>query len=247
MERRAFMKYGTVYSLAALSVRGILAQECMELKDTPNNPVHEFDFPNDYPAFLKARYPFPKLTSIINFKPTASFINSKLHPWGRHPGGIARVNRALELWGAVWSSKEFKSRLEKVPSLIWRYNADHPDSSDRTISGKDLYSKLTATKNPEMKLVMVTNTHSLSSESAASGDDSTNLQYQYASTDATVYELTNTLSHEYTHYAASGSSLDASRTGDSLSNYVSYGIGGTTENMAAGQKLYCYELPASTP
>ena len=245
MDRRMFVQNGALWSMAALFEDRMRGQVCSELKDVKNNAVRESDFPNDYPAFLKARYPSPSLTPIENFKftPTVAFINSKLHPWDRHPEGKARINRALELWGAVWSSQEFKARVEKVPSLIWRYDKDHPNATDRTITGKSLYEKLTAMRNPILKLVMVTNTHSISSESAASGKDSTNLQYKYASTAATVYELTNTLSHEYTHYAAAGSSLDASRTGDSLGNYVSYGIGGTTENMAAGSKLYCYEFP----
>jgi hypothetical protein len=246
MKRRRFMLGAA--TIAVIKVFPMLADDgCLEKKDTEST-IKEEDF-DTYEAFLKERYPTPpNLTMITDFSPKPIFIDQRLlfvpvHRWNEHPGGIARVNRALSLISSIWTSRQFKERVEAAPDLIWRYDPDHPNAPDRTITGVDLYKRLLSERSPKFTIQLVTDTHSASSEAARSGGTSIKLQNNYASTNASVYQLVNTISHEYTHLDYAGASLDRGRTGDDLSLYVSYGIGGLTENMAAGKKLYCSEIP----
>lgn len=228
------------------------ANACAEKLDT-DAPKDDQVNSADYRAYLEKRYPLPALNKIVDFEPTCELIDYHRFPihhnWRDHPFGKLRVERALQLMGRVWSSREFKERLENAPLLTWRYDATKPEAADRNIRGADLYAKLLSNKKPVLQLRLVTDGSSVGTSEAAHSSgfsDVISLQYEYASTNATVYQLTNTISHEYTHLAATGASYDGARTGDSLSLYVSYGIGGLTENMAAGTRLYCSEIPNAT-
>jgi len=268
MHRRKFLSTSSSLAVGSLLPRQLFALtsglleadvSCQQKHDTPlpaGVPPDNDDIPlKDYPAYLQRRYKAPALMKLadVNFKPSYELVDYHCclfvhHNWDDHPYGKMRVQRAIELIGAVWSSAEFRDRLYNAPPLIWRYDPDNPSSPDRTISGKDLYDKhLLANQTPSFRIQMVTDGASISSEAAHSGADSDviNLQYGYASKNATTYDLANTISHEFTHLKVGGASLDSGRTGDSLSLYVSYGIGGLTENLAAGTQLYCFETPVN--
>jgi hypothetical protein len=239
MQRRSFI-YGA--ALFAVANRILESQQtCLEVTDTPDGEIMPSAYP-DYVSYLTARYPLPKVTPIIQFKVSVKFIDNALHSWKRHPEGRARIERAAALFQSVWSSQEFKDAVCSIPQLTWRDDPSKPPTPEAMISGKDLYPKLVGVLDVTIPLQMVDNIvrSYWGNENAATtpGANTTTIEYRYANTNARVYQLVNTLSHEYTHYTTSAASWDQGHSGLRKA-YVSYGIGGLTENLAANTKLSC--------
>jgi hypothetical protein len=192
----------------------------------------EDDF-EDYPSYLRAAFPDPKLTQIIPLVVKIKFQGTigghGYDHW--HPRQQARVLRAAELFQKVWSSAEFKQKVESIPQMYWK-------ETPGNISGKELYPHLVAQKTITMPTYVHLNvfTRVLGHENAASdaSPGATYLQWGYLDS-ADPHDLCNTFSHEYTHYAVAGASEDEGHTGPNR-GYVSYAIGGLTENLAVGDQ-----------
>jgi hypothetical protein len=240
MHRREFVAGISTFFLAnqVLSAMPLLQNPSGTTPQQPsaaaNKPTekdyNESDFP-DYESYLKAQYPLPPLHLIIPIKVELDFFYGHFARWTTRQ--VAQMNRAALLFETVWSSQEFKDKVTGLTKpLYYRENAK--------ITGAELYPKLVANPVITMPLTIVRNPRAIyifGHENAASGEAETVIQKAYINKgSATVYELCNTISHEYTHYKAAGSSEDAGHS-DKLNEYVSYGIGALTENLAAGRIL----------
>jgi hypothetical protein len=231
MNRRSFITQGIAGSIFW---RGALCQSVSQNKNagppTTHPPVMEEDF-DDYPSYLRAAFPDPPLTQTVSLAVKSQFMGAigghGYDHW--HPRQQARVLRGAELFQKVWSSAEFKQKVESIQEMYWKVG---PGST----SGKDLYPHLMAQKAITMPTSVHLNvfTRVLGHENAASDSDpgATYLQWGYLDA-ADPVDLCNTLSHEYTHYAVAGASEDGGHTGPNR-GYVSYAIGGLTENLAVG-------------
>jgi hypothetical protein len=158
---------------------------------------------------------------------SVNFTDHLLDRW--KDGEKARLLRAAELFGRVWGSQEFKDKVLAIPSLNWHIGSTDESTDPAKITGRDLYGKLLSVTNITMNLERSANP--LRDETADSAGHSTNFRSWWVD-DATVYDLSNTLSHEYTHYDQTGSSWDKGYT--VKKECVSYGIGALTENLSAG-------------
>lgn len=139
------------------------------------------------------------------------------------------VCAAARRFQAVWSSRDFYDRLTALPSLY----LDH----GQRISGSDLYEKLTA-----RPIVLRLSIGGDENEYGISWPQGwTKVPHGYLDRHGSdgsdtgrgvslIEDLTDTISHEYTHYSSSVESGDGHVRDDP--RYVSYGIGCLTENMA---------------
>jgi hypothetical protein len=207
---------------------------CQEVTAEPNPQIVQGDYP-DYPSFLAAKYPVPALTPIVGFRVTINFLDSHITGW--KDDQKARVLQAAQLFQMVWSSQEFKDKVSAIPSLLWHEGTEDEQTYPSTISGADLYPKLISKLDVTMPLKLIWD---FRDQTAATSNDFTNFEKGWASS-ADVYDVCNTLSHEYTHYIEPGWSWDGNHS-SVLRNYVSYGIGGLTENLAA-QVVRCCDDP----
>jgi hypothetical protein len=243
MHRRHFV----LGSLALLSMRGVsyaVAQPGQQGDTSANVRKTEDDF-DTYEEYLEYQYPLPKVTAIIPFKVTLDLRRGAVPALKWHPRQTARIQRAGLLFQTVWSSKEFKDKVTSLKKpLIWHEPDDNADDESKkksppSITGPELYDKLVSVQTITMPLTIVFTLSALPvwGESANSGPDPdyTHIQWSYLSK-ASPYDLCNTLSHEYTHYAAPGASWDGGHS-DDLKTYVSYGIGGLTEYLASDSTL----------
>ena len=200
---------------------------CREDTDDPNPQIKREGY-QQYAAYLDAKYPHPNLTKIVPFTVKLDLTNSRFFGhWDDEQR--ARMSRAASLFQSVWSSEEFKTRVISIDSLVWHEDTDDETLHPANITGAALYPKLIAALNVTMPVKLI---RTPQDQTAASGLTSTEMEESWAKK-ASVYDLCNTLSHEYTHYGVTGWSWDEGHAGP-VRKYVSYGIGAVTENLAAG-------------
>jgi len=238
MQRRLFI-FGVAYSL--FSPFALAQQEtapaktdnkrCSDAGDTPaNSDLENPDLDMD------KNYPLPKLTHYKDFNLNLDYVNSFGHSWSKFPGTTRRLKRAVQLMNVVWSSVEFKNAVSNVTwPLQWKHL---DDGTSGQIKGVDLYNHLMSDPNPTVEVTIVFGI----AEAASAGR---RISYRTpAVKTSSVYGLCNTTSHEYTHLDMAGVSTDDDYgTLPDASLFVSYGIGGLTEELASGMKrLYSCDL-----
>lgn len=144
----------------------------------------------------------------------------------------AKIEEARSHFAQVWSSTEFKTAVTAVQEFIWQ--------DDATMSGADLYSKLTGT--PEKKMQIAAGNRSRRELAISYPDGETLIELHYLDDpSARISDFVHTLSHEYTHYTAGVESWDRGHSGD-ITHYVSYGIGCITQKLAFPNEPCAYEV-----
>lgn len=221
-----------------LSQASGVAEKCPDRFDTIANLRLRREGGNPW-TDLNQSYPLPKLTKCTEFSLRPSYLDpSGVRALGLRwsPEDKQRVNRAVELMNAVWSSEQFKRAVIDAPLLWWKYSRPDGDP-ERHIQGLDLYTRLMSNQTP-----LVNYTITRGSAAAASGGDVTVFRNGYLRS-ANAYQLCNTISHEYTHLRYGGESEDWGFNKEpDVNTFVSYGVGGLTENLASREKLYGCDL-----
>jgi hypothetical protein len=228
--------------LAMNSQKVTAIPKCSEKRDTVSNLeiVEAHGDPNNN---MEKNYPLPRLTRITDFALSVNYVRPRgsgsLMSWDRHPAAKDRIKRAVELMNTVWSSREFKDRVNAAPLLWWKFTKPE-GNSERQITGPALYELLMRNKTPTVDVSMK------AGRAAAVSHGNTMTIIQGYLNKATVFQICNTISHEYTHLDSGGQSEDYGfESAPDQSLFVSYGIGGLTEELAAGEKLYCSNLAPS--
>jgi hypothetical protein len=203
---------------------------CTDPGDSPANL--QIDHPN---SDMDKNYPLPKLTPYKDFKLTLNYIDSFWNPWKHFTAEKARLERGVQLMNAVWSSVEFKNA---VTNVTWPLQWEHPNKKpSEQIKGEELYGHLMSNSSPTVDATIVYG-------KAAAASIGNLISYRNpAIKRSSVYTLCNTTSHEFTHLDITGVSTD-NDYGDlpDASLFVSYGIGGLTEELAAGARIYSCDL-----
>jgi hypothetical protein len=232
MDRRSFITHAVAGSILYRDLFAQVSQNKNAPPPTTHPAVSEEDF-DDYSSYLRAAFPDPPLTQAVPIVVKIRFMGTigghGFDHW--HPRQQARLLRGAELFQKAWSSVEFKQKVESIPQMYWK-------TAQASISGKDLYPILISQKNITMPTYVHVKIFArvVGHENAASDSNpgATYLQWGYLNA-ADPIDLCNTLSHEYTHYAVAGASEDGGHTGPNR-GYVSYAIGGVTENLAVGDQ-----------
>jgi hypothetical protein len=241
MLRREFLA-GSIALLLSDSLKRTTALSIPCTEDASDHtPNIKLEANEDYATFLAAKYPEPGLTTILPFTVTLTDWRHGHFFASWNDERKAKVIYAAKLFQKVWSSQEFRRKVMAVPTFVWHQDTKHEDRNPEHITGADLYPKLVSAPNITMKLTIIQDARR---QTASSGLDFTEIEQKWID-NKTVYDLANTLSHEYTHYAVPGWSWDEGHAGP-LRNYVSYGIGGITENLAAGW-VRCCDDPTTPP
>lgn len=210
---------------------------CYDKIDTAANRKLRDDGGNPW-SDLERYYPIPKLTKCTDFSLKPNYVSPGLLGGGfLHWSDEAkrRVDRAVVLMNAVWSSQEFKDAVTHAPLLWWKYRAK--ELAQWQILGNDLYPKLISNPTPTVNYTI-----RFGSAAAQSAGNTTYFRVGYLGK-ANPYQLCNTISHEYTHLRDGGESLDRGYDKQpDTSIFVSYGVGVLTEKLAAEEQLYGCDL-----
>jgi energy-converting hydrogenase Eha subunit F len=163
------------------------------------------------------------ITVEINF--SNSYMGKQKDEWT--PLERQYICSAARRFQAVWSSEEFHYHLKNMKTAL----ALAPGT---TLTGEELYQRLMAQPKIVMTLAV---SHKKKGGYAITNPDTKETLFpkehylDRSDRDTSLIEdLTDTLSHEFTHYKVSVRSTDANVVDDP--NYVSYGIGCMTENLA---------------
>jgi hypothetical protein len=174
--------------------------------------------------------PLPGLTLSVKVNFLDSYPGETREPWTLDQQKI--ICAAAHHVQLAWSSVEFKKQLDSILSMVL---AKRILRSDLTKTGPELYILLTT--HP----VIINLAHSAEVPQCAVSlpEGSTSVQTDYLQNGTRfscgaplLAALTNTLAHEFTHYSPPVGSTDNRKSSVNNLNWVSYGIGCITENVA---------------
>jgi hypothetical protein len=181
--------------------------------------------PNDHPIQFKIQF--------VN-----EFVNVKTNLWTRPEQD--KVCAATAYIQQVWSSTEFERAVETkswILGIDWKWLG----LKKRYVSGRDLYKSLTSGSSVTLRLSISSDENLVANYALSDARGWTFLQRSYVDesgqfaclkANSVVSCLTDTISHEYTHYGAAVKSTDGTKGAVDNDDYVSYGIGDLTQSLA---------------
>ena len=174
----------------------------------------------------------------FNIQFVDQFVDVKTTSWTRTEQN--KVCAAAAYVQQVWSSKEFETAVNGkrwILGINWKWLG----LKKNYVEGPDLYRSLTGNGTVTLRL-SVSNDESLVPNYALSDSRGwTVLQRSYVDetgtfvclkTNPIVSCLSDTMSHEYTHYGAAVASTDGTKGAVDYDDYASYGIGDLTQSLA---------------
>ena len=152
------------------------------------------------------------------------------------PAQAHRVLNAIDIWVKVWNSDEFKSRVLNFSyeASSWFRTTVIPQFSQNDLSNAEVFADITG-QGENAHAMYDINPDNNGSETAATDTESgiTTIDIRWLDPDvADIYDLTNTLAHEFTHTPQGGSFTHSYFNRGYRDSSVPYGVGDITEELA---------------